>query len=247
MERQLQKKDYRDLAILQALYAYKQASKRGGNQATYNKLYETTCQWFAKMPRQTFQNRLAKLIKEGYVKSYEQKESKLMFKPVIYEITPKGELVAHPSWATFYTNQLFGILDKASNTPLIEIFETFRVKLMLASAVVFLLLIAGEGDFVESAVADRFYAYTYALEKRLKEHPSEALELLPFAIGLSYVNNKLALMDPPLPQSLLDDLKEKIIKLGGDPEAIINEGLKKGEELWEKFGFKRANQAENKS
>ena len=244
MEHHEQKKDYRDLAILQALYAY----KRARSQATYNKLYETTCQWFAKMPRQTFQNRLAKLIKGGYVKSYEQKQSKLMFKPVIYEITPKGELVTQPSWAIFYINQIFGILDKASNTPLIDIFETFRVKLMLASAAVFLLLIMGEGDFVNSAVADRFSVYTYALEKRLKEHPSEALELLPFVIGLSYVDNKLALMDPPLPQSLLDDLKEKIIKLGGDPDAIINEGIKKGEELWEKFGFKRANPAnENKS
>jgi hypothetical protein len=247
MERHEQKKDYRDVAILQALYAYKQASKRGGNQATYNKLYETTCEWFAKMPRQTFQNRLAKLIKEGYVKSYEQKESKLMFKPVIYEITPKGERVAHPSWATFYINRIFGILDDASNTPLTDIFETFRVNLMLAPAAVFLLLIMGEGDFVDPAIADRFSVFTYALEKRLKERPSEALELLPFAIGLFYVNNKLALIDPPLPQSLLDDLKEKIIKLGGDPDAIINEGIKKGEELWEKFGFKRANQAENKS
>ena len=247
MERHEQKKDYRDLAILQALYAYKHASKRGGNQATYNKLYETTCEWFAKMPRQTFQNRLAKLIKEGYVKSYEQKESKLMFKPVIYEITPKGERVAHPSWATLYINQIFGILDKASNTPLTDIFETFRVNLMLAPAVVFLFLIMGEEDFADAAIADRFSVFTYALEKRLKERPSEALELLPFAIGLFYIYNKLAQVDPLPPQFFLDDLKEKIIKLGGDPDAIINEGIKKGEELWEKFGFKRANQAENKS
>jgi len=196
-----------------------------GEEATYNKLYEATKN-LEKMPRQTFQKRLKQLVDAGLVERHVKKESKLTYKPSVYQLTKKGRIVVALNHSLVSLRaKLIEEMDSAS---LSHLYSFFISRMGLAASCSPLFTFLGHGHFLEYFCYDLMYLWCEILKKRSKEKPEEFLEVLAQSLAMTTV-----ISGEPLPEEAIEEIKNHLKKNGIDPELVFQraEEYKKASDL----------------
>ena len=214
------------LDIMMALWIM----NRNKVESTYNQLFNLTTKFHA-MAKQTFNNRLKKLIEEGYVEKSTKEESKLHFTPSIYKLTKNGvDFFSLSSAKVGYKQKQ----EEESNEMTIEeIYRRLYKMTLLAASSVPLFIFLGHENFINNYIFDMANTWIEIIKKRMHANMEEAIDnVLPLALALT-----VAIGGEPLSESMIEDISIVVRQHNIDPEEVFNKSKKMVDELKELMSY----------
>jgi DNA-binding HxlR family transcriptional regulator len=202
--------DSRDYAVLQALWAFEQHNE----EATYNRLFQVTTSKIEKMPLQTFQRRLERLIAQGLVTQTVKTESRLHFKPRVYKLAEKGREVASLNHGLISLKQY--LVEKAENVPLPKLFSFFLTKMYLAAFSSPLFTFLSHGGFISFFAYDMMDTWGKLMKERAEEKPEEFLQVVAMSLAFTELVG-----GEPLPEETVNEVKTRLRQNRVDPEEVF--------------------------
>lgn len=207
------------IAVMKALWVH----RRSQLESTYNKLFSLTKE-FCGMARQTFDNKIKKLMDAGYVDK-STKESKLHFKPSIYTLSKKGLQVVSLYSALIEYKQKQE--EEANEMSQEELYRRLCKMTFLAASSAPIFILLGHEKFITTYIYDMAITWIEIIKKRMHADMEEALNtVLPLALALTVEIGR-----EPLSASLIEDMKECIQQWKLDPEEVFNKSKKLRGEL----------------
>lgn len=212
--------DSGSITVMKALWF----QNRNQVESTYNKLFKLTNE-FRGIARQTFDNKIKKLEDLGYVEKTTKKESKLHFKPSVYTLSKKGLQVVLLSSALIEYMQKQ--VEEAKEMTQGEIYRRLYKMTLLATSSAPIFILLGHKNFIMTYIYDMAITWIGIMEKQMHADMEEAVNtVLPLALALT-----IEISREPLPESLIEDIKEGIRQWNLEPEEVFDKSKKLGERM----------------